>query len=154
MPKASSVVAFIKAWVDGNEDMLEIAFRKEASRQVGEMERWMKNQIATDPEGMLWYYSDAFFPLIDKAVRYRMRIYNRNRLVDQIQFDIMAAEAAGEEEKVASLREQWLDIVDEQIALCWRIKRIHCKVVRDVRLELAEGDKDPFEEYVYDPAKS
>lgn len=153
--KTTGPDVFIKAWIGNDEDQIEEAFRKEASRQVGEMERWMKFQKKSDPEGTLWYYEENHFPIVRKALQYRMRIYNRNRVIDKIKFKIIEATVKKDAERIEDLQEEWLTVIDEQIALCWRIKRVYCKVSREVNLNIkSEDEDDPFKEYVYDPEKS
>lgn len=152
--KTTGIGVFIRTWLTGNEEQLEEAYRKEASREVGEMQRWMRDQEENDPIGMLWDYEERLFPMIRKAVQYRMRIYNRNKKAIEIKFKALQAEAKQDAEALDRIQEEWMTLLDEQIALCWRIKRIHMKVSREVRLDLDVGEADPFEEYEYDLEKS
>lgn len=141
---------FVKAWLKGTEEGLLEAFRKEAAREVGEMERWMKDQIENDPINMLDHFAEEVFPMVRKAVKYRSRIYNRNRSIELAKFGIMEANATGDAGKIEDAVEAVLKLEDEQVALAWRIKKINIKVKRLVRLQIAKDEVDPFEEYEYE----
>lgn len=151
--KARGVHLFVQAWLKGTEDELDEAFRKEASREVGEMSRWVDYQKAEDPAGVLWDYEERLFPMIRMAAKYRTRIYNRNKIASELRERSLTLDPEDGAE-IARMQEEWMKLRDEQIALCWRIKRIHIRVTREVRLDLAEDEKDPFEEYEYDPEYS
>lgn len=146
--------AFLKAWFTGTVEDLDEAFRREASRMYGEMERWMKDQEKYDPMGMLWHYEETLFPLIRKARTYRGAIYERNKLIEKLKFEIIQAQHAEDMEKAEDLRSQWNKLEAEQIGYCWKIKKIHIFVKHKVILDLTEEDFNPFEEYEYDPEKS
>lgn len=127
---------------------IQSAGKKEASRQVGEMLRWKKNQITFDPEGMLWDYEDVF-PLILKAERYRTRIYNRNREIEKIKFDLTVAQVNDDRESWDSLNEEWADLEAEQMGLVWRIMKIYCAIRHKVLLTVGSGVDEVFKDFEY-----
>jgi len=131
-------------------DAILEAYRKEASRQVGEMQRWMDYHIKEDPYNMLEHWTENVFPLVRQAVKYRMRVYNRNRVFDKLKFDRLEATAKSDTKALEEIAESWRETEDEQIALCWRIKKIHLAVRELVQLQLDKGEAHPFEEYEYE----
>lgn len=129
------------------------AAKKEASREVGEMIRWRDHQLKHDPDGMLWEYQEMF-PLVVKAVRYRSKIYNRNREIEQVKYDIMVAENEQDSEALEHLMTRWGDLEAEQMALVWRIQKIYCHVRAHVIIAVGEGVDEVFKEFEYDLEKS
>jgi hypothetical protein len=155
-PKKNPLQQFVMKWLYADSTVLAEAFRKEASRQVGEMQKWMDDQIDNDPMGMLWEFSESLFPLIQKAIKYRARIYDRNKRLRELEFDKVKASVAGDVEALEKAAEEWSVTEAEQIALAWRIKKIHIHVTSEVRLQLDKerGEKDPFADYEYNPENS
>lgn len=160
VPKKNPKAEFVKAWLHAEDHVLLEAYRKEASREVGEMLRWMEHQIDFDPMDMLWSFSEDLFPMINRAKQYRWQLYDRKKKFNEIEFDGVKAEHATyatPEEKTAAfadLAERWNIVECEQMALIWRIKKIHIKVTKKVNTQLEKGEKSPFVDYEYDPEKS
>lgn len=151
---------FIKAWLtEIDPEKLAEAYRKEASREVTEMLNWKIETEKYDPYA--YVYEDEIFPLIDKANRYRMRIYDQGKKIKvaRAAMTYILANSYGndpetgfkKDERVIKAQEDWREAEDEQIRLCWRIKKIHSAVKAEVRVNLTADDPDPFAEYEYDP---
>lgn len=152
--KKSGPQVFLKAWFNGTIEEMVDAFKREGSRMYGEMERWMKDQEKYDAAGMLWHYEEEIFPVIRKARKYRGHIYERNKLIEKLKFEIIQAQHAGDEAKVEELKDEWGDLEAEQFAYFVKIKKIYIFVSRSVVLDMTEDDFNPFAEYEYDPDKS
>ena len=56
--------------------------------------------------------------------------------------------------EVIEIRADLNDLETEQMALVWKIKKIHTMVRREVAIQIAPGEVDPFAEYEYDPETS
>ena len=164
-PKNGGPEKFVQAWLNGLPQDLPAAYLREASRELTEMENWMKDQIKYDPQGISWAFEDTAFPLVKKAVRYRYKIYNLSRKIKEIEEKIQVIcgtkyganpqdPAFVADPEVLKLRDEWADLEHDQMGYVWRIKKIHSAVKTVVRPQLGEDDEDPFAEYEYDPAKS
>lgn len=167
-PRTTGTKWFLKSLTRGTAQEIENAYKKEAARQVGEMTKWMKVQEDDDPQEMLFEYEETLFPSIQQSSRYLSMIYNRNKLIKPIQERIVVAnerlnqvdrysedgpaEYAAVEARIAEIQEELDSVIDQQIALTWRIKKIHVNVLSTVRgyLDPEENYKDPFAEFEYE----
>lgn len=160
-PRNSGPKNFVKTWLNTtNPEALIEAYRKEASREVTEMLNWKIETEKYDPQA--YVYEDEVFPLIDQANKYRMRIYDQGKKIKDAKatMNLILKEKYGnvttggfyEDPEVVEARSVWADAEDEQMRLCWRIKKIHVKVKLDVRADLEADAIDPFAEYEYDPS--
>lgn len=155
---------YLEAYVKGTIPELIEASLKEASRMVTELQNWKKDQIEFDPQMMLDVWQDDLIPLVQKAVRYRFRIYNSGKRMREIDFELIkiAAEKYGgkqegaffEDSDVLDLMEESNDLETTQMAMFWKIKKIHTRIRSEFRLQFQLGDDNPFAEYEYDPEKS
>lgn len=136
-------------------DALEVVTqsKKEASREVGEMIRWKDNHKRNDPDGMLWEY-ESLFPLVKKAERYRMGIYNRNKEIEKIKFDITVAHVNQDQEELDRLNEKWSNLEAEQIGLAWKIAKIYFFLRGQVIISVGDGVDEVFKDFEYDLDKS
>lgn len=163
-PKNIGPQKYFKAYVEGSIPELIDASLKEASRLVTELENWKKDQIKFDPQMMLDVWEDSLIPLVQKAVRYRYRIYAATKRLKEIDFELIkiAAEKYGgvqgaefyEDSDVQDLLEESNDQESLQMVMFWKIKKIHTRVRGEFRTQFVVGDDDPFAEYEYDPEKS
>lgn len=158
---------FMKTLAKGDPEAIEEAYKKEAARQVGEMEKWKARQERDDPQDMLFEFEDSLFPLIEKASKYKFLIYNRNKLVAKVQAKVVALkkhietidaysgdgpkEMKAATDRLAEVEEELAVIIDEQIALAWRIRKIHIEVVTVSRghLDAEKNEKDELSEFEY-----
>jgi ribosomal protein L17 len=153
--KAVSPAAYLIAWQSQRYSSIHDATLKEASRQVNEMVKWMNWQIKYDPDEMKEIHLErGVFNLVKKARNYRENmIYHRNKYIAEIQFDRIAAELAGDMDKIAEIDEQIAKWHDDQFGGFRRIVKIYCAVK-----SLAGGSlvlNDPEEvEYEYDPEEA
>lgn len=155
---------YIRAWLTADELELVEASLKEASRLVGELDEWKKTQVKYDPQGMAWVWEDELFGLVDKAVRYRYRIYNANKKMRELEFELIQIRitqyddelsvAFSSDARVKEIKETMNDLETDQMMFFWKIKKIHTRVCREFKPSLATGEDDPFAEYEYDPATS
>jgi hypothetical protein len=143
---------FVDALWSLNAKEIHTAARKEASRQVGEMVKWRDLHLKFDPDDVLWVYQDLF-PLVKKAERYRSRIYNRTREIEELQYQIKVAQANQDQGKIELFNSKWADLEMEQYGYCWKIMKIYCVVREKVILTVGEGEDQVFKEFEYDPEK-
>jgi len=150
---------FVHAWLSGTVEELSEAFRKEASREVAEMLKWMEFQKSDDPDGA-FVYEDNIFPMIIRAKQLRGQLYDKNKKIPPLEFKILQASHAFDQnptvevvEEFRRLETELLELDAERVTLCWKIKALHIKVKRLVMLDVQThmGDVNPFEEYEYDP---
>lgn len=155
---------FVKAWL--GDDIFELveASLKEASRQITELENWMKEQKKYDVWMMADEYEETLFPMIRRAIQYRYKIYNANKSIKEkqqhlteiglIRYNGVFEADFDADSEVIEIRADLNDLETEQMALVWKIKKIHTMVRREVAIQIAPGEVDPFVEYEYDPETS
>lgn len=154
-----SVTAYTDAIKSFKLDAILKATKQEASRQVQEMEKWKNYHQKYDPYGMAdMPEMQAIFEKIDQARKYRTRIYNRNREINNdVAPKFRVAQEAYEKSqspedaaKVKELQDRSRDLTDEQIKWSWRIMKIYCIVRNDIDLTVGDGtESDPFD-FEYD----
>lgn len=132
---------FIEALETENWDLIYEGAKKEASRQVGEMTKWMKVKETFDPDGLAVL---GLAEPIKKAEKYRYRIYNRNKDVKALTEKItrwnnqyMAGEEIDRDKLVEAVQEK-ADIEMEQITLAMRVLKIYCHVTSQTVLTFTE----------------
>lgn len=150
-PKLTGHQKYIAALSGANIGLLEELTRKEASRQVGEMLRWKKYHEDVDPLGVSFGYEMELYPLIEKAVRYRHRIYNWNKRHAEVEFEFTKAVLNEDWEAKGERQAELADIEDARIALCWRVRKIYMYVSHKALLDVTEDDdiEGFFKEYEY-----
>jgi hypothetical protein len=111
--------------------------KKEASRQVVEMTKWLEHQEANNPEGLdaLGVLPDA----IRKAGKYRSKLYNRNKDLKAV--DKKLAEEVDPAE-IAALQNKRGEYEAEQYMVCGRILKIYCIVIANVSLTIFEDEQE------------
>jgi hypothetical protein len=149
---------YIEALNALNWDMIFEAAKKEASREVTEMNKWLKT--AKDYNTDEWKDFNALESPIKKAAKYQFRIYNRNREVKALTKliahleeqglnpDLTEEELAEAQTKHAELSIQKTDLEFEQFTLAGRVLKIYTIVSGYVVLSPGKGDTD--EEDLYD----
>lgn len=141
----------LESYGTGDWEIVFEAMKKEASRQVGSMEKWMAFESKTDRVGLLWMYEDEVFPIIVKARRYRMTIYAGNKNIGKIRFDIMKSQIEGASDKVImGLHEEISEIQAHQAMMCWKIMKIYLALRKKVSFALGEDEEGIFTEKEYD----
>lgn len=111
--------------------------KKEASRQVVEMTKWLDHQEEHNPEGLeaLGVLPEA----IRKAGKYRMKIYNRNK-------DLKAIDKKLESEEdpvvLGELQNKRGEYEAEQYMVTGRILKIYTIVIANVSLTLYEDEQE------------
>jgi hypothetical protein len=129
---------YIEAIQTGNWKVMHEAGKKEASRQVGLMDRWLKDARKIQSADL------RDFPFlaenIEKAVNYRSGIYNRNKKLKEIDADLVrldnllkdidtpAEDIPVHTEKAKELLGDKADIEFEQYTLAGRILKIYFAV--------------------------
>lgn len=111
--------------------------KKEASRQVVEMTKWLEHQEEHNPEGLaaLGVLPEA----IRKAGKYRMKIYNRNK-------DLKAIDKKLEDESDPVVRGELQnkrgEYEAEQYMVTGRVLKIYSIVIANVSLTLHEDEQE------------
>jgi hypothetical protein len=131
-------------------ELIQEAAIKEASRQVGEMSRWLKWKPEHNPEEF-----EVFSYLVDpikKAETYRFNIYNRTKKLKPIDAEIaglVKLQVEGEPfdlERLIALRDEKAKSETEQYTLAIRILKIYCYVQSQTVLVKPKEEKDHFAE--------
>lgn len=149
---AVSPGAYVEAWKSYDYNVLHEATKKEASRQVNEMLKWMDWQIQYDPDRMKKIHAEqGTFDLVRKARNYRSTIYNRNKAIAQIEFDLIKVRSTGNIKEVEAVREKLAVCEDDQWAAARRIMKIYCRVKFVAGGSLMVSDTPEDVEYEYDP---
>jgi hypothetical protein len=148
----------LKDYIDGyktyDPDTIIEVTKQEASRLFQDMDKWKKHQETYDPEGMLEFYVDDVFPMIDQARKYRGRIYERNRRLKVLIPELKFAAENGQEDKVKELQDELMTLTDEQMHYSWKIVKIYGLARRELTDDMRTGDgmeSDPFD-YEYNAA--
>lgn len=130
-------------------DIQEAAI-KEASRQVGEMSRWLKWKPEHDPDG---YFALAHLEEpIKKAEKYRFSIYNRTKKLKPIDKEIdrlVELQVMGEPfdaDRLVALRDEKAQAETEQYTYAIRILKIYCYVQSQTVLVPPKEEKDHYAE--------
>lgn len=145
---------YMETWKTLDYSAIHAATKAEASRQVNEMVKWMEWQIQYDPEQMKEIHLEAgIFDIIRKARNYRSKIYNRNRTIAQLEFDVIRADVAGEAKAAAEAREKLAVCEDDQWSAARRILKVYCHVKFVAGGSLKVYDAEDVE-YEYDPEYS
>lgn len=111
--------------------------KKEASRQVVEMTKWLDHQEEHNPEGLaaLGVLPEA----IRRAGRYRTKIYNRNKDLKAIDKKLETEEDPVERGKLQDKRG---DHEAEQYMVAGRVLKIYTIVIANVSLTLYDDEQD------------
>jgi hypothetical protein len=132
------------------------ATKAEAARQYQEMETWREIHEKFDPEQMIdMWRDDGILDLIDKARKYRGKIYDRNRKLKVLEpeYDVRARQFAetGDDHygnRMKEIVDEVTTLTNEQILNAWMIMKIYCEVREQTGLETGyemEGDKNDYE---------
>lgn len=144
---------YIEAIQSGNWGVYHEAVKKEASRQVGLMDRWLKDAKKFGSQDL------KEFPFledpIEKSIKYRYRIYNGNKAVKEIDRELVhlngllvdpdtfEEERTKATERVKELLDEKADIESEQYMLSGRILKIYFAVNGYVVL-VQEKEKETY----------
>lgn len=130
---------FIEALETMNWNLVLDGAKKEASRQVVEMTKWLELQEKHNPEGLdtMGKLPDA----IRKAAKYRTKIYNRNKDLKAIDKKL---ETETDPAVVGELQDKRGEYEAEQFMTVGRIFKIYMIVTANVSLVVFEGADDRF----------
>jgi hypothetical protein len=111
--------------------------KKEASRQVVEMTKWLDHQEEHNPEGLeaLGVLPEA----IRKAGKYRMKIYNRNKDLKAIDKKLETEEDPVVRVELQNKRGEY---EAEQYMVTGRVLKIYTIVIANVSLTLYEDEQE------------
>lgn len=126
---------------------------KEASRQVGEMTRWLKWKPEHDPDGFesLSYLVEP----IEAAKRYRYQIYNRGKEIKPIVKRITELEEALlkgqviDNDELVKLRTQKTEKETAQYTEAIKVLRVYCIVISRTSLIPPVGSEEVAEKEMY-----
>lgn len=144
---------YIESFGSMNFGVIQKAAVKEASRQVGEMSRWLTWMPEYDPDGYesLSYLVDP----IKKAETYRYSIYNRTKELKPILKEIeklQESQLMGEEidlDRLIELRKKKLEKEIAQYTEAIRILNIYCIVLGLTSLVPPKHEAIPDDEDMY-----
>jgi len=153
MPKVPTLEGYFEEFKSFDVVRVQTAIKDEATRQVQSMLRWKQLQEDLDADDMLWLYETDVFPIVDKAVKLRRQIYDKNKEVKKaygtMGVSVKQASTLPEGEEKDALRkqwaeahEQWLELQDEQVAIAWKIMRCYCSALAAVKVASGADQTD------------
>jgi len=157
---------YITALKSLNAKQIFEASRKEASRQVGEMETWMKKQKTMFPDELsteIYEEEGGVFEKIRNARKYLNNLHTRTKtkkLLDNEAIEGGMALYTERGETIILNAKEWKanrklhsKAEDEQWGYAWRIMKIYCFVRNEVMYVIGSDDDNSFKEFEYDPER-
>lgn len=124
-------------------DAMMEGFRKEMTKQVGEMQRWRNYHIPADPEGMANLLSE-YLDLCRKAINYRNLYSKRKKELKTCQGVAEQAARAGDVKALKKAQADYAEKHDEMIAIIFKVYRIYFTVKPQLPVE---GEDDNVVDY-------
>jgi hypothetical protein len=161
MPKVPTLEGYFEEFKSFDVLRVHTAVKDEATRQVQSMLRWKQLQEDLDVDDMLWLYETDVFPIIDKAVKLRRQIYDKNKEVkkalQEMGIAFKASQQIPEGDEKEQLRKQWaeahsewLELQDEQVMVSWKIMRCYCAAMAAIKTATGQDETENVKRNPFD----